>query len=839
MYKPFYATCLLCAMLVAACATPDPPALDKQALLDRQTWWDNQDWAWYKTHIPFFESPDAEVDATYYYRWEVLTKHLIYGSPETGYTFTEFIDRPFWSGTYGGISCPLGHQFYEVRWLKNRRIIDDFARYWFETPGAQPRSYSNWYGDAMWATYQVLGDPAFISTVLPHMESQYQGWIEEHFDPNHGMFRWDGMHDGMETNINSRQTVDTFAGAEGYRPTLNSYLFADLLALSKSAALLGDSAKATTYGEQAAVLKQRVQDELWDPERQFFFHQFAHDEKDGIKAKSLTYETGPYAGNPHGRELIGYVPWQFNLPDPGYEAAWQFLMDPDYFFAPYGPSTVERNDPLFHISPRCCVWSGNAWPYATTQTLAAFANLLNNYEQDVVTKDDYVKLLRIYSLSHRMDGRPYIAEAAHPDDGSWDGHNHYYHSEHYLHSGYIDLIITGLAGLRPQDGNSLVVNPLIPDDWAYFALDDVSYQGHRLSIFWDRDGTRYGHGTGLMVFVDGEKVAQAETIQKLSIPLSPTSLPEPARRLHNFAVNNGHQPYPLITASYSHPNMPPFYANDGNYWYHASPPNRWSSLGSGQAQDTLTVDLGIERPLETIKLYFLDEEGVTPPAQYDVHYWKDEAWQSIPNQERYPAHTTGRRANTVSFSPLQTAKVRVLLTHQPGSASGLTELEAWGDADLPLALIPHTSPNLAFNADSTGYPRISASYTSPYDDVRQINDMQIAFTRYSRNRWTAFESPYARDWVEVDFGEPKSVRQIDLYLWGHQQVQAPEQIGVQYWHDNQWTEATNLVQHPEQPTVEALNTISIVPVTTTKLRVLFDHAKDSFTGVSEMMIWEN
>jgi hypothetical protein len=80
-------------LAATACATRPVPILDRQALLERHDWWDNRDWDWYAAKIPFFESPDP-IDATYYYRWEVLTKHLTYGSPETGYTFTEFIDRP-------------------------------------------------------------------------------------------------------------------------------------------------------------------------------------------------------------------------------------------------------------------------------------------------------------------------------------------------------------------------------------------------------------------------------------------------------------------------------------------------------------------------------------------------------------------------------------------------------------------------------------------------------------------------------------------------------------------------------------------------------------------------
>ena len=125
--------------------------LDKQKLLDAQTFWDNRDWDWYKQNIPFFECPNADIQTTYYYRWELLTKHLTYGSPNTGYVFTEFIDRPFWSGTYGAISCPAGHQLYEARWLRDPRYVRDYSRYWFHTPGAQPRRYSTWLADAVWA----------------------------------------------------------------------------------------------------------------------------------------------------------------------------------------------------------------------------------------------------------------------------------------------------------------------------------------------------------------------------------------------------------------------------------------------------------------------------------------------------------------------------------------------------------------------------------------------------------------------------------------------------------------------------------------------------------------
>lgn len=825
-----WARYLCAALLTVIVATPSSTQmLRHRAILLRQSWWDNRDWDWYEREIPFFDSPDTAINATYYYRWELLTKHLTYGAPETGYTFTEFIDRPFWSGAYGSISCPLGHQMYEARWLKDRRFVEDFARYWFEAPGAEPRSYSNWYGDAVWATYLVTGDSAFLRSVLPHMVEQYLGWTAEHWNAEHRMFRWDGMHDGMETNINSRQTADSFAGAEGYRPTLNSYLFADARAIARAAALLGDSGLARDYAARAASLKSRVQQELWDPRRGFFLHQFARDEVGGPRAKSRTYQTGPLAGNPHGREEIGYVPWQFDLPDSGYEAAWRFLMDSAYFFAPFGPTTVERHDPLFFVSNVCCVWSGNAWPYATSQTLTALANLLNDYRQTVVGGADYFRLLKTYTLAQRKDGRPYIAEAADPLTGSWKGHDTYYHSEHYFHSSYVDLIITGLVGLRPRADDSIVVNPLVPDTWSWFALDDVAYRGRRISILWDRDGRHFGRGAGLSLFVNGRRVGHSDAIGRTVAAMGPAPELTPVDRPVNFAVNNGRDAFPVVTASYSAPATPPHYLSDGNIWYHESPPNRWTASGSGNAADTVVLDFGVRRPVEWVTLYFLDDGAgsrIRPPARFTLERFEGGRWAAISGQRRTPRVPEGHRANTVSFARIETSRLRLIVTHRAGVSSGLSEIEAWAHARPPFAAPSEEPANLAIHAPAF------ASYAAPGDSAAAAVDGRIAYTRYSRNRWSAAGSPHPSDWLEVDFGVSRRVGRVEVHF-----VEAPRSFVVQYWTGHDWVPARERRRLPTVPLDAAINTVWIDPVETAKVRVVVTHARPAATSITELLIW--
>ncbi|HEX7020124.1 MAG TPA: glycosyl hydrolase family 65 protein, partial [Gemmatimonadaceae bacterium] len=706
----------------------------------------------------------------------------------------------------------------------------------------QPRSYSNWYGESMWATYLVTGDSAFLHRVLPYMKRQYAGWVAEHFDSTAGLFHWDGLHDGMERNINSRQTDDYDTGADGFRPTLNSYMYADALAIARASALFGDRSTEQTYIGRAATLKSRVEHELWDPKRDFFFHEFAHDEQGGVRARTLTYQTGKYAGDPHGREEIGFVPWQFELPDSSYSSAWRFLMDTARFHAAFGPTTTERHDPLFYISPQCCWWSGNSWPYATTQTLAAMANLLEDYRQAYVTKRDYFDLLSIYTRTQRLGGRPFVAEGANPDNGSWDGFNTFDHSEHYFHSGYIDLVITGLVGLRPRADDTLEVSPLAPDRWPWFALDDVAYHGHRVSVLWDRDGTRYHRGSGLTLLVDGRVAARSARLERVKVGIGAPRVSPAVSPMVNVAVNNGRGAYPWIDASYSAASSPAIELIDGNYRYTTAPPNRWTDSGSVAPDTKLVLDFGTPRSVDELTLYFLDDgprSSVRVPASYSVEAWSGSRWIPAPRALRLPERPEGHRANHVRFATvMRTARIRLTLRHRAGAFTGLTEIEAWSRTAPDSAEHLAPSRDLAYNPGGAAYPRISASFTSPYDTVTEATDARVEFTRYSRNRWTAFGSGNREDWLDVDFGSPRLVETVDLYLWGDERgVKAPSAIAVQFWDGARWSDATVVSRAPERPATWAQNRIRVRPVRTDKLRVRFTNALPAATGVTELMVW--
>lgn len=825
--------------------------LDKQKLLESQTWWDNRDFDWFKANIPFFECPDPELTTTYYYRWELITKHITYGSPNSGYSFTEFIDRPFWSGAYGAISCPVGHQMYELRWLNDPTYVRDYSRYWFRTENAQPRNYGCWLADGIWSTQLVHPDNAFMVDLLPDLKKNHAGWEKRQYVAESGMFWQNGHDDGMEFNINSRQTTNILRGADGFRPGFNAYMWADALAIAQTAKLAGDEATVKEFEAKAAGIKENVQKQLWDPERQFFFPMAFRDEKDKegnivMKKGTLTYRSGQFDGNPHGRELHGYIPWQFNMVDKGkgFETAWKFLMDKEYFFAEYGPTTVERNDPQFVLKDGCCWWSGQSWPYATAQTLKAMANLLQNYDQKFVSKADYVKLLQIFSNSHRKDGKPYLAEALNPFTGSFKGHDGDNHSNHYFHSSFNDLVITGLVGLKPSASDTLEIDPLAPAEWPYFALDDVSYHGHKLSVLWDKDGTRYGKGAGFRVLANGKEVASSKTLGKLSVKLPAatlTSVTAAKTKRMNYAVNNDGDYYPRISTSYTNPKFGLSKINDGNYWYTVIPTNRWTTEGTPNKSDWLEVDLGTPRKVDTFKLFFLDDEkGVMAPASYEVEYFDGKAWAPIPGQKRSPAKPTGHLPNTVTFAPRDITKIRAVFTHAAGGFTGMTEVEVWGEGTIPYTPAPPKAGNLAYNQAGKGFPEASASFSDTFGGKPQkATDGRIIYMSNPMNRWTSFGSPNPTDWIAVDFGSPKEVGRAELYIFDDRGgVKAPASYTVQYHNGTDWVEVPNQKKSPEKPTGGTLNTVTFPKISTQKIRVEFTHDGKARSGLTELEFWK-
>ncbi len=119
------------------------------------------------------------------------------------------------------------------------------------------------------------------------------------------------------------------------------------MAIAQIAELSGQAEVARAWREKAASLKELVEKKLWDPEAQFF--------------KVLPRDKKTLADV---RELHGYTPWYFNLPEANKSVAWRQIMDPKGFYAPFGPTTAEQRHPGFTVAYQGheCQWNGPSWP---------------------------------------------------------------------------------------------------------------------------------------------------------------------------------------------------------------------------------------------------------------------------------------------------------------------------------------------------------------------------------------------------------------------------------------------------------------------------------------------
>ena len=455
-----------------------------------------QSWDWLQKEIPFFECPDREVEEMYYFRWWSFRKHLV--KTPAGLIITEFLTPVRHADVFNSVSCAAAFHLAEGRWLHDQNYLDDYTTFWFRGNGGQPQkkfhSYSSWIESAAYNRYLVTGDKSFLIKLLADFVADYKNWEAERQLTN-GMFWQFDVRDGMEESISGSRTN------KNARPTINSYMFANARAIADIARLAGNQPVAKEFDAKAARLKKLTQENLWNPDANFF---------------EARREDGKFSDV---REELGFIPWMFKLPDHGtnYAAAWLQLTDPQGFRAPAGLTTAEWRHPQFRThGVGTCEWDGAVWPFATAQTLYALANVLRDYGYEIVTARDYFDTFLTYVHSQHADNKPYIGEYLDETTGQWingkDGRSRYYN-----HSTFADLLITGVVGLRPRADDTVEVEPLLPDGtWDWFCLDGVKYHGHMLTILWDKDGTRYGRGKGLIVLDDGKEIAHGEKLSKLT-----------------------------------------------------------------------------------------------------------------------------------------------------------------------------------------------------------------------------------------------------------------------------------------------------------------------------------
>lgn len=653
---------------------------------------------WFLRNIPFLEIDDPEIQQIYYYRWKLFRSHIREIGPERT-TVLEFLeDVPWAREPYTDLNDSASFHLAEGRWLRAPAVVDDLIDHLY-TGGANDRHFSESIAAATVGTTLVTGDPAPALRHLDTMQHIYNLW-DDHLDRKRNLYWIEPLLDATEYTISSidasgagftdtpgkEDSSNGFTGGYAFRPSINSYQYANALAIAHLAELAGEADVAADYKARAEALRVAVLAQLWNAALQHFVDRYQ---------RSTKYVTaGEFI---RGRELVGYTPWFYELPPKDaassktYGAAWKHVLSSSELAGADGLRTVEPSYPRYTTQYRYdkatglreCQWNGPSWPFQTSQTLTALANLLNDYPASEIGQADYLHLLRQYTHQHFLSpGHPDLQEDYDPDHGG--PIVGLPRSHHYAHSTYIDLILNGLVGVRPRADDVLEINPLLDVNAKngslirYFQLQGLRYHGHDVGVIYDRDGNHYHRGAGLSVYVDGGLVAGPATLGRMLVKLTPV---RPKSVLHrvDLAVNPGVADGSVASASSTSPAASLEQGIDGRMWFFPEIANGWSPAASDGTTSWYAVDFGEGRRVGSVELYFFaDDKKFRAPDSVRVQYESSKAeWQDVPGQRFAPERPLANGETEVMFPAFAMRKMRVVMHPALGLSLRLIELKAF------------------------------------------------------------------------------------------------------------------------------------------------------------------
>ena len=633
------------------------------------------DAAWYRDRIPIFDSSDSKLNDVYYYRWSIFRAHQR-DLGERGYISTEFIDDVSWQlEPWASLNDATGFHVGEGRWSRDPRFANDYLTFMYT--GGNDRHFTDYMADTAYSKYLVDGDQDFATSHLDAMLPLFNQW-SDHLDPSKGIYYVEPLLDATEYTISSIDASggkDGFRGGDSFRPSINSYMYANARAIARISELAGNAAQAAEYDQKAEDIKMRVQNDLWNSTFSHFIDRFKVDN-----------EFVKYYDPIRGRELVGLVPWQFSLPDDNktFSAAWSHILSENELKGSRGLRTAEPSYEYYMRQYRYegsqpeCQWNGPVWPYQTTQVLLGLANLVDSYEQVVITKSDYLRLLREYAQLHYQGDRLDLEENYYPDTGA--PIVGLARSHHYFHSGFVDLILSGLVGIRPQADDTIVVNPMVDDSLGWFRVDNILYHGRSVSVLWDVDGSHYGQGAGLHVYVDGQQVAQSAGLARLTANVERRSIQmaQPAIAQTIQLVRN-QAPFP--NASSNTNNSEGLHeVLDGRIWFYPEPQHGWTSkLSTDSAEEQwLSIDFGNQsKSLSSAEIaFFADRETVQAPTSYKLQQSSGNGeWTDISLTEQGQPVSNG--ITICKWNQVETSQIRLVFQQTQGKAVRVIELKAF------------------------------------------------------------------------------------------------------------------------------------------------------------------
>ncbi|HZC25488.1 MAG TPA: LamG domain-containing protein, partial [Actinopolymorphaceae bacterium] len=382
----------------------------------------------------------------------------------------------------------------------------------------------------------------------------------------------------------------------------------------------------------------------------------------------------------------------------------------------------------------CSHGSNNFSNINATLQARLYSEALRHYPSQYITPDMYRQLIEWLSWNEDING-----DNRFPDNNefffNWDpatqtlGRSGIHHD---VLGSYNWMMFQDVAGLQPRLDDKVELWP-IDMGYDHFTVNNMNYHGSNVTIVWQKPGgARYYPmaPVGYSLYVDGRRAltvddlahvqwdsesgrvtvldgSHTRVLQQDDVHLmaaDQVGLGSNARVVDSFSKAGVDLTHPnqnlaagkTATASFTTTTpasqaTDPANAVDG-FTISGLPVTQgayvgtnpiWGDQGSPNAQDWLQVNLGKLTTISNAKVFFYSNKAFgaggntyREPASYTLQYLRGSTWVDLPHQAPGPA-TPAPNLNALTFSPVVTSQIRLVMTRATGFAVGVKEIQVF------------------------------------------------------------------------------------------------------------------------------------------------------------------
>jgi probable HAF family extracellular repeat protein len=288
----------------------------------------------------------------------------------------------------------------------------------------------------------------------------------------------------------------------------------------------------------------------------------------------------------------------------------------------------------------------------------------------------------------------------------------------------------------------------------------------------------------------------------------------------------------------------------------------WRDATNNAFPDWLQVDFSGAKSISEVGVFML-QDNYTSPAEpteamtfskfgataFDVQYWDGAQWAQVPGASVVGNDKVWRR---LTFTPLTTTKMRVLVRNALAGRSRLVEVEAWGAPEQVTPPPAGARINAAL-ASNGGHAVASTTTTQAelpgmdFSPAGVINGDRKGLNWEHGGGWRDATNNAFPDWLEVAFAAPTAVDEIGVFSLqdNYSSPAAPTEATaftkygvtsfvVQFWDGAQWAAVPGGTVTNNS---SVWRKITFPAVTTTRVRVVVNAALAGRSRLVEVEAW--